>query len=236
MLFHPIRDNTYLASQKLWPSIFEAFTREIGLCSLSMGPPLSLTRTKILLECLMHTKNYLDTFLTISHRELASLSSINWAMLHYALLLTATVSTAIKSTIWNTDGDRTVIKLDTYIDALSARLLGLSSKMTLCGTLLDWYGTLLVRWDGIKNDYVASKQGRSTTQSSCSPEQPSATRQVTTAQDQLPTSQSMLSNYRYATNDGTFTTAPEFELLDFESNVGSWMSNPYSFSGDPASF
>lgn len=131
--------------QKLWLSIFEAFTREIGLYGISKISTPSMPRVTILLDSLMHVTNYLDTLLTIPISGFASLTSAEWSLINYAILLTMNISVGIQSPIWNIEVARSTIKLEIYIDALSVRLKELSSTVVSADGLTNWYAGLLLK-------------------------------------------------------------------------------------------
>jgi len=216
--------NGWTACQQLWPRIFEAFVREIGLYGLSRSPHLSIPRITILLDSLMHTKNYLDTFLTIPLNRLASFTSTQWSLLHYSILLVTTVSLSTQTPVWNIGAARSIIKLETYLDAVSARLRELSSSMSSVEGLSDWYGGLLIRWDSIKTRYLmALQRSQPEMNTQTSPVPAGAPQHMEVLSSQIPSTQAWLGSSQYQVTDSAYVPMAGFELLDFANNVGSWM-------------
>jgi hypothetical protein len=194
--------------------------REIGLYGLSGISSLSIPRTKVLLDSLVSTKNFLDTFLTIPLDRLIGLTSAQWSLLQYSILLVATVSVSAQSPMWNIGLARSVIKLEVYLDALFASVKTVSSSISMVEGHDNWYDGLLKRWEAIKIPYMVAVQ-----QSRPDMTMPTSVAQLGTPQDvdalscEIPDAQAWQGPGQCQAPETVF--AP-FELLDFP-NIGSWM-------------
>lgn len=222
-----------VACQQLWPWIFEAFVREIGLSGLSRSPGgLSILRLRLYIDSLTNAKNYLDTFLTIPLDRLASLPSAQWALLNYCILFVAAVSllSTHDAPEWTVDAAHSIINFDSYLDAVCLRVRELADQMYPVESLSDWYGSLLMRWDAIKARYLTALReqrvgqdagngnGNEHAQDPQSLQQPPPQQDMDGGQQQQ-----WLELSQYPMADGAFVPMAGFELLDFANNVGSWM-------------
>ncbi|KAK5451472.1 hypothetical protein LTS15_008237 [Exophiala xenobiotica] len=217
--------------QQLWPWIFEAFTREIGLSGMSRDSGLSLPRIRILVDSLVSTKTYLDVFLSIPDERLASLSATQWVLLLYSFLLATTASLSVDTSEWNIQTARSIIRLEEYLEALSGRVKVLSSQISPIKSLFDWYGSLIARLEAMKYRYLAAlEQAQDQTQTQTQTTTTSAsiltdmttqstmvlTTQVAPAQSWWDGSQSQMGD------EDAFMPVAGFDLLNFASNAGSW--------------
>ncbi|KAM0084129.1 hypothetical protein ACKRZS_003674 [Fusarium odoratissimum] len=144
--------------QQIWPWLLEAFVRELCLSGMTRSTDFSMARIRILVDALLSTKGYFDTFLTIPPENISSLPSTHWALLGYSILLTASISLSIQTQGWNIESARSIIKLDTYIDAISLRVKDLSLEMGSSEHLRNWYGDALAGWEAVKMRYLAAGQ------------------------------------------------------------------------------
>ncbi|KIX04423.1 uncharacterized protein Z518_05291 [Rhinocladiella mackenziei CBS 650.93] len=210
---------------QLWPKIFGAFVREIGLHGISRNLELSVSRIAILLDSLTHAKSYLDTFLTIPVDRLAGFTSTQWTLLHYSMLLVTNISLVAQTPVWNIETARSIIKLEMYIDVVSIRLRELSSRITPVEGRSNWYGGLLLRWEAMRTRYLMGLQQRQQPEmdTQSSPVQTGGSQTMGVLSYQTLTPHVWLGPYPYQATDGGFIPAPGFELLDFESNFGSWV-------------
>ncbi|TXB99599.1 hypothetical protein FocTR4_00014612 [Fusarium oxysporum f. sp. cubense] len=95
---------------------------------------------------------------SIPPENISSLPSTHWALLGYSILLTASISLSIQTQGWNIESARSIIKLDTYIDAISLRVKDLSLEMGSSEHLRNWYGDALAGWEAVKMRYLAAGQ------------------------------------------------------------------------------
>ncbi|PCD29550.1 hypothetical protein AU210_012086 [Fusarium oxysporum f. sp. radicis-cucumerinum] len=144
--------------QQIWPWLLEAFVRELCLSGMTRSTDFSMARIRILVDALLSTKGYFDTFLAIPPENISSLPSTHWALLGYSILLTASISLSIQTQGWNIESARSIIKLDTYIDAISLRVKDLSLEMGSSEHLRNWYGDALAGWEAVKMRYLAAGQ------------------------------------------------------------------------------
>lgn len=144
------------ASYVLWPEMIEAYIREIGVHGTSRGSSVSVARITMLYDCLLHVKNYLDTLLSLPIDQLQNWTTVEWTWFNYAMILITNISLAVQSPAWNIETARTALKLEMYIDCLSARLKELYSLITPADGAIDWYGYLLVKLETGKNRYLAA--------------------------------------------------------------------------------
>jgi hypothetical protein len=218
-----ISANHYIACQQLWPLIFEAFVREIGLYGLSGSSSLSTARVEVLLDGLVSTKNFLDTFLKIPPDRLVGLTSAQWSLLHYSILLVAAVSVSAQTPIWNIGLARSIIKLEVYLDAVSASVKKVASSMSVEDGHNSWYEGLLRRLEAIKISYMMALP-----RSRADMTMPTAVAQSRTLQDmdvlscQIPDAQAWQDPGQCQALEAIFAPMAGFELLDFP-NIDSWM-------------
>ncbi|EFX02789.1 c6 zinc finger domain containing protein [Grosmannia clavigera kw1407] len=231
-------------SQRVWPSLFEAFVREVSLSGMSRSTDMSVFRIRIIMDSLKSTKEFLDTFLAIPLADLISLPSTHWALLGYSILLAATMSLSIQTPGWNIKMARSIIKLDAYIDALSVHIHDLSSRIQVLETAKDWYKSLLTRWAAIKSSYIATlhqTQPEMNTPAAAASSTSAAESQLT----QYPAEQRMdiqqeppqspaPADIRHEArplpmSDSFLTSGGGLELFDFTANVGSWMVPDFDF-------
>ncbi|KAF5714486.1 hypothetical protein FMUND_7401 [Fusarium mundagurra] len=140
--------------QRIWTWVLEAFVRESCLSGMRKTE-FSMAFIRILMDTLTSTKAYFDTFLAIPPESLPSLSSTHWASLAYSILLVASISLSLQTRAWSIESARSVIELDTYIDAISVRVEDLSLEMGAPEHVRNWYTDALASWEAIKTRYLA---------------------------------------------------------------------------------
>lgn len=191
---------------------------------------MSVFRIRVIVDSLKSTKDFFDTFLAIPPADLVTLPSTHWALLGYSILLAATMSLSTQTPGWNIKMACSVIKLDTYIDAMSVHVQDLSSIHSL-ETSKNWYRTLLTRWTAIKASYLAALQQAqpattNTMAPTPAPEAQLAPYQVIQRMD-VRDLQSETRPLPMA--DGFLNPGGGLELFDFAASVGSWMASDFDF-------
>ena len=226
-----------IACQRVWRWLFEAFIREVSLSGMSRSPDLSLFRIRVIMDSLLSTKNYFDTFLAIPLCRIPGLPSIHWALLGYTILLAATMSLSIQTPEWNITTAHTIIQLEDYLEAICSRVRDLSSETSPSETLADWYANLVESWGNIKSRYLAALQQQSETGAEApSTDSQPATSQHTESNDQafaphVPASaQCWMDPCQPHPTDNTFRYSGGFELFDCMANTGSWLFPDFEFS------
>lgn len=218
------------------PWIVDALAREIGLSGISWNSGLSLSRVRILVDSLVSTKTYLDMFLKIPDDRLPSLSATQWTLLHYSFMLATSTSLCIDTAEWNVQIARSIIKVEEYFEAMTKRVQTLADQMAPVGTLFDWFGSIMIRWEAMKARYVAATKQPHGSMPVQTQTQTQPTASSTTGFAQAPGRSCELVpeqpwwNFAHPQmgNNNSFMPLGGFDLLNFASGIESWMT-PMSY-------
>ncbi len=217
--------------------------REVSLSGISRNTDISVFRIRVIVDALENIRRHFDAFLALPQDRRAHLPAAHWVLLGYAVLLAATMSSSMHTPRWSVVLARAIIKLDVYIDALSASARQMSAMITPSHTVKDWFATLLVRWDAIKAGYMAAlEQAENAPQAAENVlQQPGAIPAEPTAASFLETPVEPWPNLAGAPPtaaaaaaatsrdvrpltmaDGIYNSNVSLELPDFASQAGSW--------------
>lgn len=155
-------NSTMLATYSLMVS---AYTQEIGLHGFSTSGStsdnvLSITRTTILIDCLVTVRKVLDIVMNLTPLEFNTLFGFSWARTHYILNLACELSIGIDSPSWSVESVRSIIELEVYIDAYVARLEEQSKSVSRRDGEKDWFAFMAVQWKKLRNEYVEGMRRR----------------------------------------------------------------------------
>lgn len=156
---------------------------------------------------------------------MACLTATHWAFLNYCILFVANVSLASQGPVWNLGAARSIIKLEVYLDIVSAIVKKLSSSVNPPGGPSNWYESLLRRWEAIKGAYMmAYQRSRLEVASSASAAQSEIPPDIEAINIPIQGNQTWQCDTNLHSSDGIFQSVADFELLDFPCDFGPWVS------------
>ncbi|KAF5535204.1 c6 zinc finger domain-containing protein [Fusarium phyllophilum] len=221
--------------QRIWPWLLEAFVRELCLSGMTRSTDFSMARIRILMDALTSAKGYFNALLAIPPKSIPSLPSTHWALLSYSILLTASISLSIQTQGWTMESARSIIKLDTYIDAISLRVKDLSLEMGSSEHLRNWYGDALAGWEAIKMRYLAACQESLSETDSYQQSAPSqvSPRVVDQSDDHGPRS-SLLAQLQGDPShremaENSIRPSTGLEAFDFSADTGLWIIPDFNY-------
>ncbi|KAF5972670.1 c6 zinc finger domain-containing protein [Fusarium bulbicola] len=194
----------------------------------------SMARIRILMDMLLNTKGYFDTFLSIPPEDVPSLPSSHWAVLGYSILLTAAVSLSTQTPGWSIESARSVIKLEMYIDAISLRVRDLSLEMGSSEHLRNWHGDALGGWEAIKMRYLSAGQESLSETGSYPQSAPSQVSHQAVESDDLGPQSTLLAQLqgdpgqKYIA-ENSVRPQSELEAFDFFADTGLWIVPDFNY-------